>query len=311
MCYINPRVDFAFKKLFGSEENKDLLISLINAIVAEEDQVYALELRNPYNLGRYKADKMSILDIKATNAAGHWFNIEMQMSQDLNFDRRALYYWSKVISDQLGEGMIYTEIKKTISINILNFNLIPNRHEFHNRYRIMNVATGTDDNLHDVFDLYYIELQKFSKQYDEIANALDRWLIFLTRAHEMKTNNIPQAIQSDVIITKAIEAVDRMFNEDERKIYDIRRHAMIDVASQIYSAKEEGLAKGREEGLEEGRKEGIEEGRKEGIEKGIKEGLKEARKAMVIKAAQTGMPIVAIAEMFDLPQEQVEEWLDN
>jgi len=70
MCRINPRVDFAFKKLFGSEENKDLLMSLINAVVGEEDQVVDLTLKNPYNLADYQAGKMSILDIKAEDKDG-------------------------------------------------------------------------------------------------------------------------------------------------------------------------------------------------------------------------------------------------
>ncbi|MDD2759359.1 MAG: Rpn family recombination-promoting nuclease/putative transposase, partial [Methylomonas sp.] len=68
MCRINPRVDFAFKKLFGSEENKDLLISLINAVVSDDQQVSDIELKNPYNLADYQAGKMSILDIKAKTA---------------------------------------------------------------------------------------------------------------------------------------------------------------------------------------------------------------------------------------------------
>ena len=87
MCRINPRVDFAFKKLFGSEENKDLLISLINSIVSEKDQAADIELKNPYNLADYQAGKMSILDIKAKSREGKWYNIEMQINEDLNFEK--------------------------------------------------------------------------------------------------------------------------------------------------------------------------------------------------------------------------------
>ena len=123
MCRINPRVDFAFKKLFGSEENKDLLISLINAIVSESDRVTDIELKNPYNLAAYKAGKMSILDIKALDRnRKHWYNIEMQISEDLNFDKRAIYYWAKLVTEQLSEGRMFSELKKTVSINILDFN---------------------------------------------------------------------------------------------------------------------------------------------------------------------------------------------
>ena len=95
MCKINPRVDFAFKKLFGSEENKDLLISLINAIVSDEEQVVEVELKNPYNLADYRAGKISILDIKAKAENGRWFNVEMQIREDNNFDKRAIYYLAR------------------------------------------------------------------------------------------------------------------------------------------------------------------------------------------------------------------------
>ena len=111
MCRINPRVDFAFKKLFGSEENKDLLISLINAIVSEQEQVVEVELKNPYNLADYRAGKMSILDIKAKSENGRWFNVEMQISEDYNFDKRAIYYWAKLVTEQLSEGKMFKELK--------------------------------------------------------------------------------------------------------------------------------------------------------------------------------------------------------
>jgi len=281
MCHINPRVDFAFKKLFGSEENKDLLISLINAIVGEKDQVVSLTLRNPYNLADYQAGKMSILDIKAIDSNNRWFNIEMQMSQDLHYDRRALYYWATLLTEQLGEGMVYQQLHKTISINILNFDLVHQHDAFHSRYRILNADTGDDDAMHDVFELHYVELPKFHKDYSDVVTVLDRWSLFLTRAHEINKEHIPASLSCDPAIVSAIQKVDRMFDEDERKIYDVRMQALCDVTSKILSAKEEG----REEGLKEG------------------------RNSMIIKAHQTGMTVSAIATMFDIPQAEVETLL--
>ena len=200
MCKINPRVDFAFKKLFGSEENKDLLISLINAIVSEQEQVVEVELKNPYNLADYRAGKMSILDIKAKSESGRWFNVEMQISEDYNFDKRAIYYWAKLVTEQLSEGKMYKELKKTISINILDFNFIPNTQEVHNCYKIINTATGKDDKLHDIFELHYVELKKFTKQTNQVTSALDRWSTFLTRAHELDKYHIADELASDVVI---------------------------------------------------------------------------------------------------------------
>lgn len=251
MYQINPRVDFAFKKLFGSEENKDLLISLINAIVSEQDQVADLYLKNPYNLAEYRKGKMSILDIKAQSVLGHWYNVEMQISEDYHFDKRAIYYWAKLVTEQLEEGMMYKELQKTVSINILDFNFIYGREEFHNCYKIINTATGKDDHLHDMFELHYIELRKFHKNYSQITTALDRWTTFLTRAHELSKNKLPHELESDEAIIKALSAVNRMFDDEERIMYQVRKQAIMDYESKIASAVDKGIEKGIEKGMEE------------------------------------------------------------
>src|ERR1700687_817704 len=102
MSMINPRVDIAFKKIFGVEENKDLLISLINSVVSEADQISEITLLNPYNPRNFQADKLSILDIKAKGKDGKRFNIEIQIADEKSYDKRALYYWAKLYTEQLG-----------------------------------------------------------------------------------------------------------------------------------------------------------------------------------------------------------------
>ena len=91
MAHITPRVDIAFKKIFGVEENKDLLIALINSIVSEDDQVADITLLNPYNAKNFKQDKLSILDIKAQGIDGTRFNIEIQICDEADYPKRALY----------------------------------------------------------------------------------------------------------------------------------------------------------------------------------------------------------------------------
>ena len=113
MCKINPKIDFAFKKLFGSENNKDLLISLINSIIDKKDRITSIELRNPYNLADYRSGKMPILDVKATDGKGYWYNVEMQICEDLNFDKLSIYYWSKMVTEQLSEGMMFKQLNLT------------------------------------------------------------------------------------------------------------------------------------------------------------------------------------------------------
>ena len=126
MSNIDPRVDIAFKKIFGVEENKDLLISLINSIVSKEDQVKEITLLNPYNLKSFKKDKLSILDVKAEGEDGKKFNIEIQISDEADYDKRALYYWAKLYTEQLKVAEDYASLSKAIGIHILNFTSILN-----------------------------------------------------------------------------------------------------------------------------------------------------------------------------------------
>lgn len=315
MCRINPRVDFAFKKLFGSEENKDLLISLINAIVSESDRVTDIELKNPYNLAEYKAGKMSILDIKALDRnRKHWYNIEMQISEDLNFDKRAIYYWAKLVTEQLSEGRMFRELKKTVSINILDFNFVPDTPVYHNLYRIINTSTGRDDRLHDIFELHYIELRKFRKEYQELVYPLDRWITFLTRAHELKHGGIPEELAEDRAILKAVEAVDRMFDEEERQIYEIRMQSLADVESKVASALEKGLAQGMVKGLEKGLAQGLAQGKEQGRIEGRTEGMAEgmARSLLTVLTAKFGeLPDTMKARVEGADCGQLEQWMDR
>ncbi len=94
---------------------------------------------------------------------------------------------------------------------------------------------------------FYIELKKFKKQFDELSTALDRWVTFLTRAHELNKNNIPEALSKDKAISKAIYAVDRMFDEEERSIYETRMEAIANIESRIASANEKGIEQGIEQ----------------------------------------------------------------
>src|SRR5271168_4607628 len=124
MSNITPRVDIAFKKIFGVEENKDLLISLINSIISEEDQVSEITLLNPYNPKSFRNDKLSILDIKAKGKDGKRFNIEIQISDEADYNKRALYYWAKLYTEQLKIAEDYSLLSKAIGIHILNFTSI-------------------------------------------------------------------------------------------------------------------------------------------------------------------------------------------
>lgn len=249
MKKINPRVDFAFKKLFGSEENKSLLIGLINSIVFEKDHVTDIRLENPYNPKNFNTDKLSILDIKAKDSCGTWYNIEMQIIDNEYFTARALYYWAKVYSGQLLEGSTYTSLKKTISINILNFNCLTEAH-YHNVYQPLNVKTFLK--LSDHQEIHFVELKKFED--GVYSTLLDRWVTFLKNAEKIETNKIPHYLMEVPEIVKAIECLENMsFDNVERDIYESHLKFLLDEDAGLKTAENRGLTRGIEIGVEKGR----------------------------------------------------------
>ena len=250
MGKINPRVDLAFKKIFGTESNKDLLISLINSIVGEEDQVVDVTLLNPYNQKNFKKDKLSILDIKAEGSTGKKFNIEIQITDEADYDKRALYYWARLYTEQLKEKEDYSTLEKVIGIHILNFTSILEAKKYHNVFRIIEKETGLE--YFNELELHTIELKKFTdklgKEFEDIGskiqNSLDLWSAFLTRNDLLSKAKLPQSLD-DAPVKKAIEVLSVMnFTDEEREAYEDHLKWLRIEANSLKKAEE----KGREEG---------------------------------------------------------------
>ena len=266
MLRISPRVDVAFKKIFGVEENKDLLISLINSIVSLEDQVSDITLLNPYNAQNFSRDKLSILDIKAQGIDGKRFNIEIQISDEADYDKRALYYWAKLYTEQLEVAEDYSALSKAIGIHILNFISIPEVDKYHNVFHITEKETG-ESYFRDL-ELHTIELKKFSKDSNEqlpdiiakVKSSLDMWSAFLTRNDLLQPDNLPKGLD-DNNLKKALTVLDVMnFSSLERDAYEDHLKWLRIEANTLKKAEAKGVEKGREEGKKEGREEGKKEG---------------------------------------------------
>lgn len=261
MSKLNPRVDFAFKILFGSEENTDILLPFINSVLSMPHPITEIKLLNPYNHKTHSTDKFSILDIKAKDETGKLYNIEMQVADEVDYDQRALYYWSKLYSQQLKEGDGFKCLKKTISIHILNFNHFDEK-EYHNIFHVLN--TKTHKRAFEDLELHFIELKKFDKDINHLTTALDRWVTFLSKAERWEKGKVPQALKNDPAIQKAAAALDRLsLDEQEREIYEARLKWLRTEAGAIEMMRQKSLEKGREEGRAEGEVIGINKGRAE------------------------------------------------
>lgn len=298
---ISPRVDIAFKKIFGVEENKDLLISLINSIVSPADRVADVTLLNPYNPKNFRDDKLSILDIKAKGETGKRFNIEIQISDEADYDKRALYYWAKLYTEQLQTSKDYSTLSKAIGIHILNFTSIFGVSKYHNVFHITEKETGSL--YFKDLELHTIELNKFSENLpddlkalvDRVKNALDIWAAFLTRHDLMNVDNLPIELDNPEL-KKAIHVLEVMnFKPEERELYEGHlKWLMIE---------ENTLKKYRSEGREEGEMIGLEKGERIGLEKGRQEGeqkMREEKKNMARKMLEKGMDTQTVSELTGL-----------
>ena len=255
---VSPRVDIAFKKIFGVEENKDLLISLINSIVGPEDQVSDITLLNPYNPKNFREDKLSILDIKAKSKDGQMLNIEVQISDEADYDKRALYYWAKLYTEQLKTSEDYSLLSKAIGIHILNFTSIPETNKYHN---VFNIREKESDLIYfKDLELHTIELTKFSSDnkaeladiLQKVKTSLDMWSAFLTRHDLLSKNNLPKPLDNPAL-KKALEVLEVMnFGPEEREAYEDHlkwlRIEMNTLKKSFDKGKEMGLQKGLEEG---------------------------------------------------------------
>ena len=121
---LDPKNDVVFQKIFGNKENKDVLISFLNAILKNElsQTIISVELDDKIlNTEMILDEKIGILDIRVTTNKNVKINIEIQLLNQYNMIQRTLFYWSKLYFDQISIGSKYSELEKTITINILNF----------------------------------------------------------------------------------------------------------------------------------------------------------------------------------------------
>jgi predicted transposase/invertase (TIGR01784 family) len=287
---ISPQVDVAFKKIFGVEENKDLLISLINSIVSDEDQVAEIILLNPYNPKNFKTDKLSILDIKAVGIDGKRFNIEIQIATDANYDKRSLYYWAKLYTEQLKTSDGYQSLSKAIGIHILNFTSIPGSAKYHNVFHITEKETGLL--YFKDLELHTIELKKFSENPQanladilaKIHRSLDIWVAFLTRRDLLNKEHLPSALDNPAL-KKALDVLDIMhFTDEERDLYEGHLKWLMTEAEALRMTEIKAKAEGKAEG--------------------------KAEKALEIakRLVQEGMSLDMVCKITDLKESMVEEF---
>ena len=247
---LNPKIDFVFKKIFGSEEHPEILISFLNAVLKPKKPIVSVEIKNSDLEKEYIEDKFSRLDVKALTSNKEIINIEIQLKNEYNMIQRSLYYWSKLYEEQLSEGDRYDKLSRTVCINILDFKYLKND-RFHNGYRLKEIETNEE--LTDLQEIHFIEIPKLKRfeSTEEIVDLLEGWVEFL---RDPESEVIRKLEMSNKEIREAKDELYRLSrNSKERELSYLREKSLRDEISALANAKEKGLKEGLKQGLFEGK----------------------------------------------------------
>lgn len=275
MRFINPKTDFAFKKIFGSNQSKPILISFLNAMIYDGNPTIAdLEIIDPYLASRVQYLKDSYLDVKARLAGGATVIIEMQVLNVESFAKRVVYNTAKTYSTQLIRGEGYFKLKPVIALTITDFEMFDNDREVISHF-VFKEKKRLFDYVDPEIELIFIELPKFNKQLDELETLTDKWVYFMKNAPSLEV--VPSTMEIVSEIQQAFEiANETNLNPEELSDLEARERYILD---------QQGILR---KGIEEGREQGREEGREEGLALGMREkALEIARQLLNVLDNQT------------------------
>ena len=247
---IDPKVDFAFKWVFGNPRNSALLIHFLNAVLEPDLSVSDVEILNPFNDKSSVDDKLSILDVKARDQDGRLINIEIQLLMPTGFTARVLYYWADLYRSQLNEGDDYDELAETISIVLIDQVLFPESPEWHLRFEILDRQHGV--RFSDRLLIHVIEFPRFMNAVDNLSGTLEEWVYLLRNAEQMDPGQLPEPLAQPVYSNAMKEWQMLTQNDLERERYNARLKLARDERGIIKAAREAGREEGREEGRQEG-----------------------------------------------------------
>lgn len=194
MKFVDVKNDVAFRKIFGNENKKIILISFLNAVLGLEGQnrVKEVTLLNPFQLPRIAGEKSSIIDVRATDERGATFIVEMQIAEPAGFDKRVLYYTSKDYAGQINTGEDYPLLRPVYFIGVLDFDYFTGK-DYLSSHLIVDEATG--ECAFKDLKFRFIELKKFNKKEDELKNIIDKWTFFIKNAEELEV--MPENIDDE------------------------------------------------------------------------------------------------------------------
>ena len=278
MKFLDVKTDFAFKKVFGSEGSKDILLSFLNSLVlfAGGEVIEDITIVDPYQIPLIKGMKDTYVDVKAKLSTGTTVIIEMQILNVQGMEQRILYNAAKAYSTQLVQGERYHLLNPVIALTITDFIMFAEMKEYKSTFRLTEKIYLIDYN--GDIELIFIELPKFNKTEVELSDITDKWIYFIKNAGSLAyipetLSLLPELSHAFTIANEAGLTLEEQEAQWKRKDFIMLQKGSIELAEK------KGLERGREEGREEGREAGLEEG----LEKGILQGKLEVARRLLEK----------------------------
>ncbi len=285
--YINPFTDYGFKKLFGEEMNKDLLLDFLNELLKEEQgQIVDLTYLKTEQLGVTDIDRKAIFDLYCENEKGEKFIVELQKSKQNFFKDRTVYYSTFPIREQAKRADWDYELKAVYTIAILDFVFDSDKKDPEKfRYDVKLSDIETKKVFYDKLTFIYLEMPKFNKTIDELKTRFDKWLFVIKNLN--KLNRIPDKLKEQ-IFEKVFETAEiARFTPDQVRSYEDSLKCYRDLKNSLDTAKEEGVI--------------------EGIEKGIAKGIEKGKVEVAKNLIKNNVSIEIIMKSTGLTKEQIEQ----
>ncbi len=217
MKFVDIKNDIAFRKIFGNENRKEVLISFLNAVLLLDNdrKIVNVEILTPYQLPAIKGGKVTIVDIKAKDQSDKTYIVEMQVAEVEGFDKRVLYYASKSYSSQIERGDLYEKLNPTFFIGILDFEITQNP-DYLSRHKIVDIKTG--ENVISDIEFNFIELPKFNKTENDLQTIIDQWVYFIKNAGNLDV--IPDGVVDEGLKNAYEDAAKHNWTKEELDAYD-------------------------------------------------------------------------------------------
>jgi predicted transposase/invertase (TIGR01784 family) len=250
--FLDPKNDVAFKKVFGSEKHKDILIHFINDILELQgnNQIEEVEYLSPMQDPEISSKKQSIVDVLCKDKNGVQIIVEMQVAPTKGFEKRAQYYAAKAYSRQLNSGQkadgVYQNLKEVIFIAIADCIIFPDKAAYKSDHVILDKKNYEHD-LQD-FSFTFIELPKFKKdKIEELSSIVEKWCYFFKNAAKTSEEDLKRLIGSDLVIEQAYDALSQ-FNWSEKELvaYDQEIKRIRDNIAALDYQYDKGIEKGIE-----------------------------------------------------------------